>query len=381
MVDVERLEEQQAFRDAVADFARRELAEGRTRDEDGAFSREAWRRCAAIGLQGLPIPTEFGGQGADATTTMLALEALGYGCADNGLIFSLNAQMWACETPIVRFGTERQKRRYLPGLADGSLVGAHAMSEPGSGSDAFALRTVAAPKGDTYVLNGAKTFVTNAPRADLFLVFATSDRALGFLGISAFLVERGSAGLTVGAPMRKMGLQSSPISDVFFDDCEVPAEQLLGTVGSGSAIFNSAMDTERACILASSVGTMQRELERCIDHARERKQFGQPLASFQAVSHRIVEMKVRLETARLLLYRMGELLDEGKATPLDAALTKLYLSECFAQSSLDAVQVHVGYGYMQEYGLEQDVRDAVGAGIYSGTSDMLRNLVARQLGL
>jgi alkylation response protein AidB-like acyl-CoA dehydrogenase len=281
----------------------------------------------------------------------------------------------------VRFGTERQKRRYLPGLADGSLVGAHAMSEPGSGSDAFGLTTMAERREDRFILNGAKTFVTNAPRADVFVVFATADRALGFMGISGFLVDRDTRGLTVGPPMRKMGLEASPVSDLFLDDCEVPADQLLGSVGGGAAIFNSAMDAERGFILAGTVGTMQREVERSIAYARERKQFGQPLASFQAVSHRIVDMKVRLETARLLLYRMGELMDQGKATALDAAMTKLYLSECFAHSSLDALQVHGGYGYMKEYGLEEDVRDAIGARIYSGTSDMLRNIVARHLGL
>jgi alkylation response protein AidB-like acyl-CoA dehydrogenase len=381
VLELELSEEQRAYRDAVVAFARRDLADGATRDADGMFSRDAWRGCARLGILGLPVPTEFGGQGADATTTVLALEALGYGCRDSGLIFSLNAQMWACETPLVQFGTDGQRRKYLPGLCDGSLIAAHAMTEPGSGSDAYSLTTVARREGGRYILDGAKTFVTNGPRADLFVVFAATEPGLGFMGISGFLVERDSPGLTVGQPLRKMGLQTSPMSELFLESCAVSADQLLGAVGAGASIFNTAMDWERSCILASTVGTMERELDHCVAYARERRQFGQPIGSFQAVSHRIVDMKLRLETSRLLLYRVSALLDRGAVTPLDAALTKLYLSESFLQSSLDAVATHGGYGYMHEYGFEADVRDAVGARIYSGTSDMLRNIVARHMGL
>lgn len=374
-------EEQRLFRDAVVQFAQQELAKGAAGSDDGRFPREAWEKCADFGLQGLPVPVEYGGVGADVTTIILALEALGYGCSDNGLIFSLNAQMWSCERPIVRFGTEVQKRRYLPGLCNGSLIAAHGMSEPGSGSDAFSLATTATKSEGRYVLNGTKTFVTNAPEADLFVVFATTDPALGFAGLSAFVVERDAPGLTVSAPLKKMGLRSSPMGELFFDDCEVAPGQLLGKPGAGMAIFNASMEWERGCILASAVGTMQRQLERCISYARDRRQFGQPIGNFQAVSHRIVEMKVRLETARLLLYRLASLMDANKATALDSALTKLYLSECFVQSSLDALQIHGGYGYMHEFELERDVRDAIAGRIYSGTSEMQRNIVARYLGL
>jgi len=376
-IDFELEDDQKAFRDAVLEFGRRELASTR---EDG-FSRESWRKCADFGIQGLPVPVEYGGLGARPTTIVLALEALGYGSGDNGLIFSLNAQMWACEMPILRFGSAEQKRRYLPGLCDGSLIAAHGMSEPGSGSDAFGLRATAAKKGDRYVLNGTKTFVTNAPEADLLLLFATTRPDLPFAGLCAFLVERDTPGVTVGPPLEKMGLLNSPMSEIFLDDCELAAEQLLGRAGGGMAVFSSSMDWERGCILASAVGTMQRQLERCIAYAQEREQFGKPIASFQAVSHRIVDMKVRVDTARLLLYRLGALLERDQATALDAALTKLYLSEAFLQSSLDALQVHGGYGYMKEYELEREVRDAIGSRIYSGTSDLQRNIIARQLGL
>ena len=256
------------------------------------------------------MPSEYGGQGADPLTIMVAMEALGYGCRDNGLIFSLNAQMWACETPIVLFGSEEQKRRYLPALCDGSLVAAHGMTEPGSGSDAYSLSTTAERRGDRWVLNGSKTFVTNAPIADLFVVFATTDPKKGWAGLCAFLIERDTPGLSVGQPLEKMGLRTSPIGELFLEDCEVPGENLLGKPGGGMAAFNSSMEWERSCILASTVGAMQRQLERCIEYASERKQFGQPIGTFQAVSHRIVDMKLRVETARLLLYRLGWLMSQ-----------------------------------------------------------------------
>jgi alkylation response protein AidB-like acyl-CoA dehydrogenase len=382
VIEFELTDEQRMLRETVIEFAKRELDDDVMRhDREGRFSREAWRKCAELGLQGLPVPTEYGGSGADPVTVVVALEALGYACRDNGLIFSLNAQMWSCETPIVKFGSETQKRRYLPALCDGSIIAGHGMSEPESGSDAFSLSTTAEKRGAAYVLTGSKTFVTNGPESDVFVVFATTDRSKGFAGLCAFLVDRDTPGLTVGAPLSKMGLRTSPMSEIFLDGCAVPEEQLLGKPGAGMAMFNASMLWERSLILASTLGTMQRQLERCIDHARERKQFGQPIGSFQAVSHRIVDMKLRLETARLLLYRLGWLLARGESAALQSALTKLYLSECFLQSSLDALQIHGGYGYMTEYELEREVRDAVASRIYSGTSDIQHNIAAGYLGL
>lgn len=375
-------DEQEALRTAVVEFARKELnSDVGDRERAGQFPRAAWQKCAEFGLLGLPIAAEYGGAGSDILTTMLALEGLGYGCTDNGLIFSLNAQLWAVETPIARFGNEEQKRRYLPELCGGSMIGAHAMSEPEAGSDAFALSTTARETDSGFVLNGSKTFVTNAPEADIFLVFATTDRARGFAAICAFIVHRDTPGLTVGAPLAKMGLRTSPMSELFLDGCEVSREQLLATPGAGMTIFNSSMRLERSCILASSVGTMQRQLDRSVAYAKERKQYGQPIGNFQAVSQKIVDMKLRLETARLLLYHVGWLIGEGKTPTLEAALTKLHLSESFLASSLDAVQIHGGYGFMTEYELERDVRDAIGGRIYSGTSEIQRNIVAKSLGL
>lgn len=375
-------DEQERLRSDVIAFSRRELNEDMIlHDAEAQFSRESWKKCAELGIPGLIVPEEYGGSDMDPITTASVLEALGYGCTDNGLIFSLNAQMWSCEIPIVSFGTEKQKTRYLPGMCDGSLIGVQAMTEPDSGSDAFSLKSTASTKGDAFVLNGAKTFITNAPIADVFIVFASTDPALGFAGLSAFLVESDTSGLEVGKPFHKMGLRTSPMSEVVLTNCEVPSDALLGSKGAGMAIFNTSMDWERSFILASALGTMQRQLERSIDYARERKQFGQPIGKFQAVSHKLVDMKVRLENGRLMLYKLAWLKSQGRSTAVESAMAKLYLSECFLHSSLDALQVHGGYGYITESELERDVRDAVASRIYSGTSDIQRNIVARHMGL
>lgn len=381
-MDFEWTEDQRAYRQAVIEFSRGELGgDISARDHESSFSRDDWNKCAELGILGLPVPEEYGGSDASPLTIIAAMEALGYGCLDNGLLFSLNAQMWACEYPLVRFGTKEQKERYLPPMCDGSLIAAHGMSEPSSGSDAFALRTSAARRDGCYLLNGSKTFVTNAPVADLFVVFARTGGSKGFGGLTCFLVERDTPGLAVGAPLHKMGLRTSPMSELFFDGCLVDEKQVLGRTGGGMAVFATAMERERSLILACTVGTMQRHLEQSVSYAREREQFGQPIGKFQAVSHRIVDMKLRVETARLLLYRLGWLMERGEDVALESALTKLHLSECFVQSSLDALQVYGGYGYMTEYGLERDLRDAVGSKLYSGTPDIQRNLVARFLGL
>ncbi len=241
--------------------------------------------------------------------------------------------MWACTLPLVRFGSEPQRRRYLPGLCDGSIIGAQAMTEPEAGSDAFSIGSRALPQGDSrYVLNGRKTFVTNAPQADFLLVYASTEPRDRSLGLSAFLIERDTAGLTIGPPLEKMGLRTSTMSEVFLEDCQVSSEQVLGKPGLGMTIFNLAMLWERSCILAGAIGAMRHQLERSVEYARARQQFGRPIGDFQAVSHRIAEMKVRLETARLLVYRLAWLLEHGQAKAEDAALVKLHVSECYLRS-------------------------------------------------
>jgi alkylation response protein AidB-like acyl-CoA dehydrogenase len=381
-MDFEWSAEQEAFYDSVVSFASRELNDDVLgRDERHEFSPRGWQACAEFGIQGLPVPIEQGGGGADALTIARAMEALGYACADNGLLFSLGAQMWSAEIPLARFGTEEQKARWLPGLCDGSLIGVQCMTEPTTGSDAFAMATTAEKRNRTFTLNGTKTFITNAPVADMFVVFATTDRSKGIGALCALVVDRASPGVHVGKPLRKMGLRTSPMSEVTFDDCEVPATNLLGSVGSGMAIFNTSMDWERSLILATAVGSMQRQLERSVAYAKERRQFGQPIGKFQSVSHRIVDMRVRLDAARLLLYHTAWKKSRGKSTAIEASIAKLFISEAYLHSSLDTLQVHGAYGYMEESELEREVRDAIGSRIYSGTSDIQRNIVASRMGL
>ena len=375
-------DEQKELRDSVITFARGSLNEGLTeREAKSEFPRDKWKQCAEFGIQGLPVPEEFGGGNRDVLSTMLAMEALGYACRDQGLLFSIHAHMWAVELPIMRFGSDEQKKKYLPKLTDGSWVAAHGMSEPGSGSDAFRLRTTAEKVGDNYVLNGSKTFVTNAPEADVFLVFATVNRDKGMWGITGFLLERKTKGLKVGKPIAKMGLTTSPMGEVFLEDVEVPASARLGREGQGSAIFNHSMGWERSCILATAVGAMERQLETCIEYVKTRKQFDRPIGTFQLVASKIADMKVRLETSRLLLYKSASSQASGGMTALDGAVAKLYISESAVQSALDAIQVHGGYGYTKEYEVERDLRDALGGRLYSGTSEIQRLIIARNLGL
>lgn len=375
-------DEQIALKREITRFAQNELNAGlMQRDKEGRFDAELWRKCAAFGVHGLPFPKEFGGQEADVITTMLAMEGLGYGCRDSGLLFGINAQMWSVQMPVWEFGSEEQKRKYLPRLISGEIIGAHGMSEPGTGSDAFSLSTRAVRQGDRYVLNGSKTFVTNGPVAEVFVVFATIDKSAGFMGVTAFLVEKGAPGFRVGPNMSKMGLKTSTICELFFDDCEIPAASRLGREGQGASIFNASMEWERSAILANYLGAMEYQLERCIRYSNERRQFGKPIGKFQSVSNRVVEMKLRLETARLLLYKVAWLKKTQGQCPLEAALAKLYLSEAWLASCQDAIRIHGGYGFMTEYELERDVRDAFGGVLYSGTSEIQRNIIARHLGL
>jgi alkylation response protein AidB-like acyl-CoA dehydrogenase len=381
-VDFDWSEDQIAFRDSVLEFAKRSLSEDiNEREREGEFSRELWQRCADFGIQGLPLPAEFGGQDADVLTTMLAMESLGYACRDQGLLFSMHAHMWAVQLPILAYGTDEQKQKYLPGLASGALIGAHGMSEPDSGSDAFKMGARAEKRGDKYILNGTKTFVTSAPIADLFVLFANANPDQGAWGVTAFLAEKGTKGLSLGKPIEKMGLTTSPMSEVILEDCEIPVENLLGREGGGIPVFNHSMGWERSCILASMVGGMQWQLEQCLKHAKERRQFGKRIGDFQLIASKIVDMKVRLETSRLLLYRAATAQATGKDNAMEAAIAKLFISEACVQSALDAIQIHGGYGYTREYGMEQTLRDAVGGRLYSGTSEIQRIMIARHLGL
>jgi hypothetical protein len=374
--------EQRELKEAAVDFARAKLNQDLAKHEaSGEFPLDAWQACACFGIQGLPVPVELGGGGSDILTTVLVMEALGYGCQDNGLIFSLNAQMWSIELPLVKFGTPAQQQAYLPGLVSGDLIGVHAMTEPDSGSDAFSMRTRAERVGDDYRLNGTKLYITNAPVADVVLVFASHPGRPTQAGISAFLVDKGTPGFSVSRSLEKMGLRTSPMGEVVLTDCLVPAGKRLGQEGAGMSIFNSSMGWERSCILASALGAMQRQLETCVGYARARKQFGQAIGKFQSVASKVADMYLRLEAARLLVYQAAWLAQQGKRGVAEAAAAKLFTSEAWVQSSLDAIQIHGAYGYMKEAGIERDLRDAVAGTIYSGTSEIQRVILSRMLGL
>ena len=374
--------EQLELRDSIIAFARKELNQGvRERDERAEFPMGLWRQCAAFGLQGLPIPKEYGGRDRDPLTMMLAMEALGYGCLDNGLTFSIHAHMWGCEIPLLLFGTEAQKQKHLTRLCRGEWIGALAMAEPTAGSDAFNLKTTARWEKDHYVLNGGKLFITNGPVADLVVVLARTEPEETKKGITAFLVEKGLPGFRVKHTMEKMGLRTAQMGELVFTDCIIPVENRLGPEGNGVALFNAAMEWERSLIQASAVGTMQRLLDRCIRYARERHQFGQPIGRFQSVANKIVDMQVRLENSRLLLYKVGWLKQQGRRAMMEAAMAKLFVSDCLVQTCLDAIQIHGGYGYLTESELERELRDAVPGSIYSGTSEIQRVIIARYLGL
>ena len=375
--------EQKLLRDSIVKFARGELNHDVIeRDRAQTFSRELWRQCAAVGLLGLPVPEEYGGSGADPLSCAIALEALGYGCCDGGLVFSICAHVLACVVPVWQHGSAAQKERYLRGLCDGTLVGAHAITEPDSGSDTFAMRLRAERAGSGWRLNGSKTFISNGPVADVVVLFAVTDPDKGFHGgVTGFLVERGVAGFSSGQKFAKMGLRTSPVGELVFQDVLVPDEAVLGAVGGGASVFGTAMDWERSLLVAAHVGTIERLLETSITYARTRSQFGQTIGKFQAVAHKIADMKVQLEAARLLVYRTASRLTTTRSISLDAAITKLFVSESLVRASLDAVQLHGGYGFMEEYEVERALRDAIGSTLYSGTSEMQRNIIGRWLGL
>jgi alkylation response protein AidB-like acyl-CoA dehydrogenase len=375
-------DDQLRLQDSAIAFARQALQYDMVAaDAAETFNHDGWRRCAEFGVLGMPIPEQYGGLGLGLTSLLAVMEGLGYGTRDQGLLFSLNAHLWTNSIPILLYGTEAQRARYLPGLSDGSRIGANAASEPDAGSDIFSMRTRAVKDGDAYVVTGTKMFVTNATVADVIVAYATIDPALGATGITAFIIERETPGLTISRKLHKMGLRTSPMAEVIFEECRVPACQRLGREGRGVEVFECSMEWERGSILASCLGVMRRQLEDCIRHARERKQFGRPIGKNQAVANRIVDMRVRLDTCRALVYRLGALKDRHENAMVESAIAKLHVSQCFVQSSLDAIQIHGGYGYMIEQEIERDLRDAVGSSLYSGTSEIQRNIIARALGL
>ncbi|WP_027343215.1 acyl-CoA dehydrogenase family protein [Hamadaea tsunoensis] len=374
-------EEQQALREGVARYGEA-LSDGhRERDRDARFDPDKWKLIAGSGLFGLPFGEEHGGLGQSLLTTMYVLEGLGEACRDGGLSFSITSHMVSTGVPVQRFGSAALKERYLPGVCTGATIGAHAISEPEAGSDALAMTTTATRDGDVFRLRGSKSFVSNAPIADLIVVYARTHPGGGPLGITAFLVERGTPGLTVGPSIPKLGLRSSPFAEVFLDDCEVPADRVIGRVGGGFRVLDHVMKREILCSFIVNIGEAEHRLARVVEYARTRRQFGQPIGKFQSVANRIVDLRIAVDTARMWLYRAGELLDAGQEATTEVAVAKLLASEANLAAALGAVQIFGGNGYTAEYGLEAELRNAVGGTIYSGTSDIQRTRIASMLGL
>lgn len=375
-------QEQQAFRKAVIDFARRELNPGIVeRDRSSTFPHDLWEKCADMGLMALPFPKPFGGQGFDFVTTVAVFHALGYACKDSGLVHALVSHLLS-GLQILLFGNDEQKARLLPDLASGKLIYAQAITEPGSGSDAFAMRTKAEKYADGYILNGTKTFISNGPVCDRALVFAVTDplkRAFG--GVSCFLVSRDDVGFSRGKGMEKMGLRTLANGELVFDDCRIPASSLIGREGQGAFLFSEMMEFERTLIPACLLGDLERVLEETIRYARDREAFGRPISDFQAISHKIATMKMNIELGSLAVYRAASLKSGGKRASLEASVAKLFISESLKQACLDAIQIRGGYGYMLEYETERDLRDSIASTIYSGTSEMQANIIARLAGL
>lgn len=373
---------QKALWDEISSFGRDELEHNLIeRDANLTFSESNWQAVADKGLLGLHMPTTYGGRGYDLVTSVHALEALGYGCPDNGFTLGVCGHIFTVLDPIFRFGTEEQKQKYLPKMIDGTYCGSQAVTEPASGSDAFGIQTTAKAVDGGYILNGHKTYIGLAPIADVILVYATVNPDAGLWGVTVFIVDGDADGLAIDPPQSKMGLRTGPMSDIRLNDVFVPKENLLAREGAGGSIFNTSMKHERSFIFSSHIGSMARQLDEAIDYAKSRHVGGNAIGKYQSVSNRIADMKVRLETARLFLYKAASLIDQGHNAVIESAMAKLVISELFVENSFDAIRIHGGQGYVTAGGVERDLRDAIGGVIYGGTSDIQRNVIAALLGV
>jgi butyryl-CoA dehydrogenase len=372
-------DEQRMFRETVYRYGKEEIAPLCGEAElKGEFSPEIWGKLGEMGLLGLPFSEELGGSGADLVTCCLAGEALGHAGVDGGSLLAWGAHTYLCGCNIYNFGSEEQKKKYVPKLASGEWIGCMGLTEPGAGSDAASMRTTAVKKGDTYVLNGSKTFITNAPVSDVIVVFASIDRAKKHEGITAFIVEKGTSGYSTGKPFHKMGCKCSATSEVFFEDCEIPEENLLGGEGAGWMIALSGVEWDRSTLISPFLGASIYGLELCARYANERHQFNRPIGEFQAVQRRIADMRVFIEAAKLAIYRVASSKDNGQMlNPLQAAVNKVYAGDVGFEMASEAVQIFGGYGFMQEYPVERNFRDARLGAIGGGTSDIMRMIVSR----
>jgi alkylation response protein AidB-like acyl-CoA dehydrogenase len=381
-MDFHHTPEQSAFYDSVLAFAAEVVEPGaHERDVESRFDRKVWDQLGDFGILGLPIPEEFGGSGADIVSTCLALEALAEGGHDGGLGLSVGAHITIGTVPIWLHGTEEQKRKYLPKLCSGEFIGAMAITEPEAGSDAGAIKCSARRDGDEWVINGSKIFITNGSIADTIIVLAVTDPGAGTgQGVSAFIIEKGTPGFSVGRDLDKMGTRSSPLSLLHFDDCRVPHDQMLGT--EGAALWQVAFecfDWERTVMIASSIGGMKASLDAAIAYAKERVAFGKPISKHQAIQHKVAEMKAYLDASRLVLYKAAWLKQEGHPHQVEASVAKLFVAEAAMRNAIEATQIFGGYGYIKEYPIERSMRDAKLISIGGGTSEIQKMIIARAL--
>ena len=380
-MDFEFTDEQRAFYNEVLKFSRKELGpRAESAEASGTFDWDAWKLLADFGLLGLTYPEQYGGSGADVVTACLAGMAVGYGGTDGGTMLSWGAHTYLCGDTILRHGSDAHKEKYLPGMASGEIVGCLGLTEPGAGSDAASLKTTARQTDKGWLLNGTKMFITNGPIAEVAVVFANTITEDGPQGISGFIVDKGTPGYFAGKKLNKMGMRASLTSELIFEDCLIPYENLLGAVGRGFPIALGALEWDRSALLAPSIGQIEHGLEQSCRYAKDRVQFGRPIAEFQAIQRKLAEMRVFVEAGKLLILRVAWYKDQGRPiNHLEAAVAKLFAGDWGMRAASEAVQIHGGYGYMQEYPVERIFRDTKLAQIGGGTSEVQKLIISRLL--
>lgn len=370
-------EEQEMMRKMVRDFAQAEIAPFVEKMEQGQFPREILRKMGELGLMGIPIPEKYGGSEMDFTSYIIAIHELSRVSATVGVILSVHTSVGT--NPILYFGTEEQKEKYIPKLASGEYLGAFCLTEPSAGSDAGSLKSRAVKNGDHYVINGSKVFITNAGEADVYIVFASTNPELGSKGISAFIVEKDTPGLVFGKDEHKMGLHGSRTLQLTFEDMRVPAENLLGNEGEGFKIAMANLDAGRIGIASQALGIAEAAFEAAAGYAKERVQFGKPIAAQQGVGFKLADMATSVEAAKLLIYRAADMRQRGIKCGLEASMAKLFASKTAVDVTTEAIQVFGGYGYTEDYPVERYFRDAKITEIYEGTSEIQRIVISKQL--
>jgi len=370
--------EHREIRRVIRDFVKKEvIPRAGEADEKEEFQDDVFRKLGELGFIGMPVAAEYGGGGADLLAVCIVAEELSYGCS--GTALSWGAHDALCAHTIYRHGSEEQKRRHLPALCRGERIGCFGLTEPDAGSDAAAVRTTAVKDGDSWVLNGSKTFITNAPCADVAIIIAVTDKTRGTGGISAFIVEKGTPGIKAGPPLKKMGMRASPTSEIFLEDCRIPGDSLLGEEGKGFLYTLSTLDQERAFSAAMCVGIGRRAVDECVRYSRERVQFGQPIANFQQVQYMLAEMATQIYGAEAMMYDIIRRAESGERLTLHASMVKLYCAQALTRVTLDAIQLHGGYGYMREYPVERLHRDAKLFELGGGTNEIQRLVISREL--